>query len=65
MAFEFDSHQDFSTMSASCVLCRHLDGFSLVGLHPSGFVLRKSMSYLQVMVSERPRGAPFDLAAGE
>lgn len=52
-------------MSAGDALCRRLDDFSPIGLHLSGFVWTKSMSYLQVMVSERPRGEPFEGAAGE
>jgi hypothetical protein len=59
-------HQDFLTMSASGGFCYHLAGSSRVeDLHPFGFAWRMSMSYLQVMVSEHPRGEPFDLAAGE
>jgi hypothetical protein len=47
-------------------LCHHLGGLGRIeNLHLFGFVLTKSMSYLQVMVSERPRGEPFEVAAGE
>jgi hypothetical protein len=47
-------------------LCHRLGGLDRIeDLHPFGFVSTKSMSYLQVMVSERPRGEPFELAAGE
>ena len=47
-------------------LCHPLGGLDHIeDLHPFGFVSTKSMSYLQVMVSERPRGEPFELAAGE
>ena len=59
-------HRDFLTMTAVGGLWRHLsDPPHVEGLHPFGFVWTKKMSYLQVMVSERPRGEPFELAAGE
>jgi len=57
-------HLDFLTMIASGSFCRHLDDSSHIGPHPSCLVETKSMSYLQVMVSECPRGEPFELAAG-
>jgi hypothetical protein len=60
------SHQDFLTTNASGGFCYHLaDSSRVEDLHPFGFVSRMSMSYLQVMVSEHPRGEPFELAAGE
>ena len=60
-----DLHRDFSTTIVFDALGLHLAEVSHIDLPPCGFAWTKSMSFLQVMVSECLRGEPFQLAAGK